>query len=66
MQLKVPTLSSSTSSYSAEISFNGITDNNYTIRSNYHFDIGVHDFEFGENPPVYIIAYHLRWEIISF
>ncbi len=51
MQLKVPTLSSSTSSYSAEISFNGITDNNYTIRSNYHFDIGVHDFEFGENPP---------------
>lgn len=51
MQLKVPTLSSSTSSYSADISFNGITDNNYTIRSSYHFDIGVHDFEFGENPP---------------
>jgi len=51
MQLKVPLLSSSTSSYSADISFNGITDNNYTIRSNYHFDIGVHDFEFGENPP---------------
>jgi len=51
MLLKVPTLSSSTSSYSADISFNGVTDNNYTIRSNYHFDIGVHDFEFGENPP---------------
>lgn len=51
MELKVPTLSSSTSSYSADISFNGITDNNYTIRSNYHFDIGAHDFEFGENPP---------------
>ncbi|WP_336168629.1 DUF4882 family protein [Acinetobacter sp. 161(2023)] len=51
MELKVPTLSSSTSSYSADISFNGITDNNYTIRSNYHFDIGAQDFEFGENPP---------------
>jgi len=51
MQLKVPTLSSSTSSYSADISFNGLTDNHYTIRSSYHFDIGVHDFEFGENPP---------------
>ncbi|MEO4207130.1 DUF4882 family protein [Acinetobacter pittii] len=51
MELKVPTLSSSSSSYSTGISFNGITDNNYTIRSSYHFDIGVHDFEFGENPP---------------
>ncbi|WP_127491817.1 DUF4882 family protein [Acinetobacter calcoaceticus] len=51
MELKVPLLSSSSSSYSADISFNGVTDNNYTIRSNYHFDIGVHDFEFGENPP---------------
>ncbi|EXE96899.1 DUF4882 family protein [Acinetobacter baumannii] len=51
MELKVPTLSSSSSSYSADISFNGVTDNNYTIRSNYHFDIGAHDFEFGENPP---------------
>lgn len=51
MELKVPTLSSSSSSYSADISFNGVTNNNYTIRSNYHFDIGVHDFEFGENPP---------------
>ncbi|MGE8609762.1 MAG: DUF4882 family protein, partial [Acinetobacter baumannii] len=39
MELKVPTLSSSTSPYSADISFNGITDNNYTIRSNYHFNI---------------------------
>ncbi|MDO7475611.1 DUF4882 family protein [Acinetobacter baumannii] len=51
MELKVPTLSSSSSSYSADISFNGVTNNNYTIRSNYHFDIGAHDFEFGENPP---------------
>ncbi|MDX6038012.1 DUF4882 family protein, partial [Acinetobacter baumannii] len=42
MELKVPTLSSSSSSYSADISFNGVTNNNYTIRSN---------FEFGENPP---------------
>ncbi|MDC4634942.1 DUF4882 domain-containing protein [Acinetobacter baumannii] len=44
-------ISSSSSSYSADISFNGVTNNNYTIRSNYHFDIGAHDFEFGENPP---------------
>ncbi|MFA3130148.1 DUF4882 domain-containing protein [Acinetobacter pittii] len=51
MELKVPTLSSSTSSYSADISFNGVTDNNYTIRSFYTFIIGAHDFEFGENPP---------------
>lgn len=51
MELKVPTLSSSSSSYTADISFNGVTDNNYTIRSFYNFAIGVHDFEFGENPP---------------
>jgi hypothetical protein len=51
MELKVPLLSSSSSSYSADISFNGVTDNNYTIRSNYHFDIGAQDFELGENPP---------------
>ncbi|USP38732.1 DUF4882 family protein [Acinetobacter sp. XS-4] len=51
MELKVPLLSSSSSSYSTDISFTGVTDNNYTIRSNYHFDIGAQDFEFGENPP---------------
>ncbi|WP_017389629.1 DUF4882 family protein [Acinetobacter calcoaceticus] len=51
MQLKVPTLSSSTSSYSTDISFTGITDNNYTIRSFYNFIIGGHDPDFGENPP---------------
>lgn len=51
MQLKVPLLSSSSSSYSTNISFTGVTDNNYNISSFYNFAIGVHDFEFGENPP---------------
>ncbi|RSO58151.1 DUF4882 domain-containing protein [Acinetobacter lactucae] len=51
MQIKVPLLSSSSSSYSTNISFTGVTDNNYNINSFYNFAIGVHDFEFGENPP---------------
>lgn len=51
MELKVPLLSSSSSSYSTNISFTGVTDNNYNISSFYNFAIGVHDFEFGENPP---------------
>jgi hypothetical protein len=51
MQIKVPLLSSSSSSYSTNISFTGVTDNNYNISSFYNFAIGVHDFEFGENPP---------------
>ncbi|WP_373359061.1 DUF4882 family protein [Acinetobacter lactucae] len=51
MQLKVPTLSSSSSSYSTNISFTGVTDNNYNISSFYSFIIGGHDPDFGENPP---------------
>jgi len=51
MELKVPLLSSISSSYSTNISFTGVTDNNYNISSFYNFAIGVHDFEFSENPP---------------
>lgn len=51
MQLKVPTISSGSSYYSSNISFTGLTDNNYTIRSFYQFIIGAYDFDFGENPP---------------
>ncbi|EXS20759.1 MULTISPECIES: DUF4882 family protein [Acinetobacter] len=57
MELKLPTSALGNSSlgnstyYSSGIGFSGVTNNGYTIRSNYHFDIGAHDFEFGENPP---------------
>jgi len=51
MQLKVPTLSSGSSYYSSNISFNGVTDNNYNIDSFYQFITGTYDPDFGENPP---------------
>ncbi len=61
MELKVPTLSSSTSPYSADISFNGITDNNYTIRSNYHFNIDER-YQFKLPGALQKIAFFNEWE----
>lgn len=51
MQLKIPTISSGSSYYSSDISFTGVTDNNYIINSFYNFIIGAYDPDFGENPP---------------
>ncbi|WP_216070171.1 DUF4882 family protein [Acinetobacter oleivorans] len=66
MELKVPTIalgnsSFGNSSYISNIGFIGVTNNGYTVRSNYGFDMGTYDPDFGENPPrlSYSIAYRL-------
>ncbi|WP_217484436.1 DUF4882 family protein [Acinetobacter lactucae] len=47
--------------YSSSIGFSGITNNGYTVRSNYWFDMGSYDPDFGENPARlhYYVAYRL-------
>ncbi|WP_375038417.1 DUF4882 family protein [Acinetobacter sp. RW6] len=47
--------------YSSSIAFSGITNNGYTVRSNYWFDMGSYDPDFGENPArlSYSVAYRL-------
>lgn len=62
MGLKVPTItpgssSFGNSSYISHITFTGTTNNNYTIRSFYNFDIGTYDPDFGENPAT--LSYYL-------
>ncbi|MCZ3070292.1 DUF4882 domain-containing protein [Acinetobacter baumannii] len=67
MELKIPTSTLGSSSlgnstyYSSAIGFNGITNNGYTVRSNYWFDMGTYDPDFGENPArlYYSVAYRL-------
>lgn len=66
MELKVPTIalgnsSFGNSSYISNIGFMGVTNNGYTVRSNYGFDMGTYDPDFGENPPrlSYSVAYRL-------
>lgn len=67
MELKIPTSALGNSSlgnsayYSSAIGFNGVTNNGYTIRSNYWFDMGTYDPDFGENPArlYYSVAYRL-------
>lgn len=67
MELKLPTSALKSSSlgnsayYSSAIGFNGITNNGYTVRSNYWFDMGTYDPDFGENPArlYYSVAYRL-------
>ncbi|MDY7371612.1 DUF4882 family protein [Acinetobacter oleivorans] len=67
MELKIPTSALGNSSlgnsayYSSAISFNGVTNNGYTVRSNYWFDMGTYDPDFGENPArlYYSVAYRL-------
>ncbi|HEM8710824.1 DUF4882 family protein [Acinetobacter baumannii] len=56
MELKVPTSalgnsSFGNSSYISNIGFMGVTNNGYTVRSSYGFDMGTYDPDFGENPP---------------
>lgn len=47
--------------YSSGIAFSGVTNNGYTVRSNYWFDMGSYDPDFGENPArlSYSVAYRL-------
>lgn len=67
MELKIPTSALGNSSlgnsayYSSAIGFNGVTNNGYTVRSNYWFDMGTYDPDFGENPArlYYSVAYRL-------
>jgi hypothetical protein len=67
MELKVPTIALGNSSfgnstyYSSSIRFSGVTNNGYTVRSNYWFDMGGYDPDFGENPARlnYSVAYRL-------
>ncbi|MDA3453081.1 MULTISPECIES: DUF4882 family protein [Acinetobacter] len=68
MELKLPISALGNSSfgnsayYSSAIGFNGVTNNGYTVRSNYWFDMGTYDPDFGQNPTKlsYNIAYRLR------
>lgn len=67
MELKIPTSAFGGSSfgnstyYSSSIRFSGVTNNGYTVRSNYWFDMGGYDPDFGENPARlnYSVAYRL-------
>lgn len=67
MELKVPTTALGSTSlgnstyYSSGIGFSGVTNNSYTVRSNYWFDMGGYDPDFGENPARlhYSVAYRL-------
>lgn len=66
MELKIPTSalgnsSFGNSSYISNIGFIGVTNNGYTVRSNYGFDMGTYDPDFGENPArlSYSVAYRL-------
>lgn len=47
--------------YSSGIGFSGVTNNGYTVRSNYWFNMGSYDPDFGENPARlhYYVAYRL-------
>ncbi|KRI51164.1 DUF4882 family protein [Acinetobacter pittii] len=70
MELKIPTSTLGSSSlgnstyYSSSIRFSGVTNNGYTIRSNYWFDMGGYDPDFGENPArlKYYVTYRLSDE----
>lgn len=61
MELKVPTIAVGNSSYISNIDFTGVTNNGYTVRSNYGFHTGTYDPDFGENPPTlnYSVAYRV-------
>lgn len=64
MQLKIPIYSLGNSSYTSRISLVGITNNGYSINSNFGFQSGTYDPEFGENPANvnYYMAYRLTDE----
>lgn len=67
MELKLPTSALGNSSlgnstyYSSGIGFRGVTNNGYTVRSSFWFDMGSYDPDFGENPArlSYSVAYRI-------
>jgi len=66
MELKIPTitlmnLGFENTSYISGIYFTGVTNNGYTIRSDYGFQMGTYDPDFGENPSTlsYSVSYRL-------
>ncbi|MDC4499537.1 DUF4882 domain-containing protein [Acinetobacter baumannii] len=66
MEFKIPTITLVNSgfennAYMSSIYFTGVTNNGYTVRSSYGFDMGSYDPDFGENPPrlIYSVNYRL-------
>ncbi|MCH7306401.1 DUF4882 family protein [Acinetobacter higginsii] len=62
MQLKIPTPPpTGDSSYTSSFLLTGVTNNGYAIRSNFGFQSGTYDPDFGENPPD--LTYSLRYQL---
>ncbi|MCU4379429.1 DUF4882 domain-containing protein [Acinetobacter haemolyticus] len=62
MQLKIPTPPPTVdSSYMSSFLVKGITNNGYAIRSDFGFQSGTYDPDFGENPPN--LVYSLRYQL---
>ncbi|ENW80889.1 hypothetical protein F909_02178 [Acinetobacter sp. ANC 3929] len=62
MQLKIPTPPpTGDSSYTSSFWIRGITDNGYAIQSDFGFQSGTYDPDFGENPP--ILFNSLRYQL---
>lgn len=65
MEFKIPTITLANSgfennAYMSSIYFTGVTNNGYTVRSSYGFDMGSYDPDFGENPPMLIYSVNYR------
>lgn len=62
MQLKIPTPPpSGDSSYTSSFWIKGTTDNGYAVHSDFGFQSGTHDPDFGENPAT--LFYSLRYRL---
>ena len=62
MQLKIPTPPpTGDSSYTSSFLLTGVTNNGYAIRSDFGFQSGTYDPDFGENPPD--LSYSLRYQL---
>lgn len=66
MEFKIPTITLVNSgfennAYMSSIYFTGVTNNGYSVRSSYGFEMGTYDPDFGENPPrlSYSVAYRV-------
>lgn len=66
MEFKIPTIMLVNSgfennAYMSSIYFTGVTNNGYSVRSSYGFEMGTYDPDFGENPPrlSYSVAYRV-------
>lgn len=66
MEFKIPTITLVNSgfennAYMSSIYFTGVTNNGYSVRSSYGFEMGTYDPDFGENPTrlSYSVAYRV-------